>query len=75
MSNADGDLIRRAFAAWFRNGGTDRPTNDSGVITHGGKTYVVLQNLSDVLAVYRVRNDGVLKRLRRWPSDVVVKHV
>jgi hypothetical protein len=37
----------------------------------GGKAYVVLRaSGGDVLAVYRVRIDGVLKRLRRWPAGV-----
>jgi hypothetical protein len=37
---------------------------------HNGRRYVVLQNVNGVLAVYRVRHDGILKRLRRWPKDI-----
>jgi hypothetical protein len=69
----DLDLTRRAFAAYFRaadrEGWTvDQPSSASGVVEHGGKAYVVLFNASRTLAVYRVRNDGMLKRLRRWPA-------
>jgi hypothetical protein len=32
---------------------------------------VVLRSARGPLAVYRVRNDGKLKRLRRWPNDLV----
>jgi hypothetical protein len=43
-----------------------------GLLRHGcvsgGKRYVVLRNTKGVLAVYRVRNDGILKGLRRWPA-------
>lgn len=62
------DLVRRAFAAWFRTGGTDQPANTSSVEAHEGHEYVVLRNAGGTLAVYRVKNDGVLRRLRRWPS-------
>jgi hypothetical protein len=64
------DVTRRAFAAYFRSGGIDQPANSSGVVEHNGKAYVVLENVNGILAVYRVRNDGMLKRLRRWPSDL-----
>lgn len=64
------ELTRRAFAAWFRAGGTDQPSAGSGVETAGGKDYVVLRNVRGVLGVYRIRNDGLLKRLRRWPSEL-----
>lgn len=66
----DDDLTRRAFAAWFRAGGTDQPGKDSDVEYDGDHQYVVLRNARGVLAVYRVRNDGMLKRLRRWPASL-----
>lgn len=64
------ELTRRAFAAYFRTGGTDQPTKGSGEIEHDGKRYVVLRNRSGLLAVYRVRNDGMLRRMRRWPAEL-----
>ena len=65
------DVTRRALAAYFRSGGIDQPAN-SGVVEHNGKAYVVLENVNGILAVYRVRNDGMLKRLRRWPTDLII---
>lgn len=66
------DLMRRAYAAYFRNKEfTDQPSQaDSDIEEHGGKKYVVLRNVRSVLAVYRVRNDGMLKRLERWPDSI-----
>lgn len=65
------DLERRAFAAYFRSGGTEQPSATiSGVEEHDGKTYVVLRNVSGLLACYRVRNDGKLKLLRRVPRAI-----
>lgn len=67
------DLIRRAFAAHFRassEGQPLQPSKDSDVRTVEGKTYVVLRNVSGILKVYRVRNDGMLKGLKRWPSEL-----
>ena len=72
----DQDLTRRAFAAYYRSGGehADIPSSMSGVETAGnGQHYVVLRggrNANGICAVYRVRNDGVLKRLVRWPADL-----
>jgi hypothetical protein len=67
----DGALLRRAFAAYFRSGGEfamQPSASNSGLVFHNDKAYVVLRNGSDTLAVYRVRNDGILKGLRRWPA-------
>lgn len=65
-------LLRRAFAAWFRGGAADIPSNDSEVVAHAGHWYVVLRGgrgpNDRALAVYRLKNDGVLRRLRRWPA-------
>ena len=66
----DDDLRRRAFAAWFRTGGTDQPAQSSGVVVHKGLVYVHLHSIRGTLAVYRVDNIGRLKRLRRWPSEL-----
>ncbi len=66
------DVTRRAFAAYFQSGGIDKPANSSGVVEYNGKAYVVLENVNGILAVYRIRNDGMLKRLRRWPTDLII---
>jgi hypothetical protein len=68
------ETLSRAFSAYFkiakREGySADQPSESrSGEDVYDGKRYVVLRNGSGVLAVYRVRNDGMLKRLRRWPA-------
>ena len=66
------ELYNRAVAAYFRTETSfspDAPSNASGVEVHGGKSYVVLRNRNGILAVYRVRNDGKLKRIHeRWPA-------
>ena len=67
------ELVQRAFAAYYRHsksaGATpQQPSNDSGLVTFEEKDYVVLRNIRGILAVYRVRNDGILKRLTRWPK-------
>ncbi len=64
----NGDLGRRALTAWFRSGGIDQPTPPQ-THTLEGKSYVVLTNVNGVLAVYRVKTDGVLKRLKRYPRE------
>jgi hypothetical protein len=48
----------------------NQPSSASGTVEHEKKTYVVLRNVNGIMAVYRVRNDGMLKRLRRWPAAV-----
>lgn len=72
----DADLIRRALAAYYRSAdhsgvaALQAPGQDSRVTECEGRRYVVLTNTSGVLAVYRVRNDGMLKGLRRWPNAI-----
>lgn len=74
FDSVDQNLVNRAFAAYFKTArqegySADIPSNRSQVMSHNGKHYVVLANgIWDVLAVYRVRNDHFLKRLRRWPA-------
>ena len=71
VTDIDHDLlINRAFIAYLR---TDRDPTEPifrNVVEHEGKFYVVLRTVDGVLAVYRVRNDGILKRLRRWPAEL-----
>ena len=76
--NEKNSLINRAFAAYFRASAdgtqeTVQPSNDSDIETVNERDYVVLRNVNGILAVYRVRrHDGVLKRLKRWPSALEV---
>jgi hypothetical protein len=68
---SDEQLSRRAIAAYYRSPATpDQAPNRSDVREHDGKRYVVLSARGHVLAVYRVRNDGMLKGLKRWPAEL-----
>ena len=49
---------------------TSQPCNDSDLKVLDGKEYVVLHSGYTIYAVYRVRNDGVLKHLVRWPEGL-----
>jgi hypothetical protein len=68
------DIERRAMVAYFRtDGGWTVRDAEPEVLEHAGKRYVVVRNadkVDNVLAVYRVRNDGMLKRLKRWPVEL-----
>lgn len=71
MSNdLEDDLRRRAFAAYFKSGGTAQPSGSSGAIIVDGLKYVHLHNSGQTLAVYRVDTVGRLKRLKRWPKAI-----
>lgn len=65
-------LYARAVAALYRTERSPSQPDEalSGVEQHGGKVYVVLRNVRGVIAVYRVRNDQMLKRLKRLPLDI-----
>jgi len=70
-----GDPLTRAFSAYFSTEGSfaaqpSTGTTGSAVETIDGKDYVVLRNSGGVLAVYRIRTSGVLKRLTRWPKQL-----
>jgi hypothetical protein len=52
------DLLSRAYAAYFRSGAVDLPSNGSDEIVFGGKTYVVLRNVHGILAIYRLLKSG-----------------
>jgi len=67
-TTTNADLIRRAMAGYFKAGNTGQPSKASDVQTVDERRYVVLRHSGDILAVYRVRTDGVLKGLKRWPA-------
>ena len=64
------EYVRRAIAAWFSSGGTDMPSNSSSVQEYKDRYYVELHNENGTMAVYRIRNDGILKAMKRWPPEV-----
>ncbi len=63
------DYVSRAFKAWFRSGGIDQPSRASDVYEVEGRRYVVLLNCRGVLAVYRIKPNGSLRRLKRYPKE------
>lgn len=68
---SDDQLSRRAIAAFYRSPATSgQAPSRSDVREQDGKRYVVLSAAGRVLAVYRVRNDGMLKGLKRWPAEL-----
>ena len=75
----DRKMLNRAIAAWCRTAAKegallDQLSNEhSGLGQHDGKDYVVLRNGSaSTLAVYRINNRGMLKRLRRPPAELQI---
>ena len=75
LASIDNDqATRRALGAYLHSRGA--PANAllamSGEDTDAnGRRYVVLRDGSiDICAVYRVLDDGKLKRLKRWPAEV-----
>jgi len=70
------ELIARAERAYFvaarkLDQRSDQPSRtDSSLQKYKGKQYIVLRNVRGVVAVYRVRTDGILKRLVRWPEQI-----
>jgi hypothetical protein len=67
----DQRIHQSRLSGLFKSGSNvDQPSNDSGEVSIAGKNYVVLRNVRGIMAVYRVRNDGALKRLKRWPEGL-----
>jgi hypothetical protein len=76
------DLVRRAAQALHntetRVGAIHKqPSGESsGVEEHRGRTYVVLRNAHDVLAVYQANNAGTALRhleVADWPDSVAAE--
>lgn len=74
----DDPMIARALAAYYRsaavNGMVKHPSARSyrGIAGNGLPYVVLMASTNEILAVYRIRPQGLLKRLRRWPADVMV---
>jgi hypothetical protein len=70
----DPAIMRRAFVAWYSADEAQAPGHPSPAVSHhvrvAGHEYVVLRAGRSLLAAYRLRNDGKLKRLRRWPREL-----
>ncbi len=63
------EASKRALAAYYASGGEMLPTSVR-MQALKGLNYAVLRRGSAVLACYRVRNDGKLKRMIRLPAGL-----
>jgi hypothetical protein len=75
IASVPDDLFtRRALGAYEHSCGTVANAMlamSGGDTDTKGRRYVVLRDGSiDICAVYRVRSDGTLRRLKRWPAEV-----
>jgi hypothetical protein len=62
--------LNRAFRAYLATNGADaeQPFPDrSGEVRLNGLGYVVLRSERRTLAVYRIKQNGALRRMKRWP--------
>ena len=71
------ELYDRAVRAWrsYEKGKGMYPTQPSGsasqeMTTEDGREYVALANCNGLLAVYRVRPNGTLRRIKRVPHEI-----
>lgn len=73
------EYLARAMTALYRSTLRDGATpqqpaeSASGIVSDkAGRQHVVLNNAHGLLAVYRIKADGTLRRLKRWPKEVEV---
>jgi hypothetical protein len=61
----------RALSAYFKSedGMVQQPTTPE-IMEIKDRKYVVLHNVNGVLAVYRIKTDDILKRLKRYPKEI-----
>jgi hypothetical protein len=67
---ADADVHRRALLAFLKTAQTGADMAEAKVMLHLKKRYVALILPTAIAAIYRVRNDLQLKRMRRAPQAV-----
>lgn len=72
------NLLARARDAWEQhqesaNVVPQYPCGHSCVVSHDGARYVVLVDLSGVLAVYQELDDGSLRRLAEFPDQLLME--
>lgn len=72
MPNKDhADILRRAVATYLRTVGTlHQSAMQQRIEAVGEFQYAVLRTAGQLLAVYRIGNDGSIWRLRRWPAQI-----
>lgn len=72
VMNDDANFLNRAFRAYLATDGAARQPIErhSTELKLNGLRYVVLGDDAQVVAVYRVKNNGALRRMKRWPMSV-----
>jgi hypothetical protein len=79
---ARAELLTRAEKAYCRNVGPSSigdcdcwpsPSHSFTSISQNSGTYVVLASAHQIKAVYRLEPRGKLKRMKRWPAEIVGK--
>lgn len=75
VGSADGAtedrLGSRAMAAYWRTEQVPQQPSEPDLYRVEGRLHVVLANGGGILAVYRVKNDGALRRLKRIPKCLI----
>lgn len=66
----ESELVQRAMAGYFRAGGGQETVSGGVVMEHASHQYVVLTGATGTVCVFRVRNNGPLRRLKRWPPEL-----
>ena len=66
------ELERRALSAYYRYGHFPAQPGSVEYVELDERHYVLLRNADGILAVYRVRTRGQLKRLTRWPDALKI---
>lgn len=71
------DLARRALAAYYLTGGDPMRRLCPFVMQAEDRGYIALrdEDTGDPIAMYRIRTDGALKRLKRWPEEFEMKAI
>jgi hypothetical protein len=60
------------MAAYWRTEHAPEQSSEPALYKVEGRLHVVLTNGGGILAVYRVKNDGALRRLKRIPKCLIV---
>jgi hypothetical protein len=65
---------KRALAAYYtaaaKQIGQPIQPGSAEIEKHGDFEYVVLRNVTGVLAVYRITTQATLKAMKRWPKTI-----
>ena len=72
-TDEDPDIVRRSLAAYLRSPAAkkEHPSGLPLMLSYEDKRYSAIINGNGVLAIYRIRNDLQLKRMRRIPVPII----